>query len=412
MVKSFFQQYHPAKHHPMELPHTRSLTPVVVEFERLEVQIPPLHLYFVEGLQEQDCLIAGNSLSLSICWQEIRAVFAPFKLVEKFVNHLMHYKPDSVVFECLNGATMDLIRVTQAVGVPMRIQNAKSSLPPVDEHAKRWFAALQLLSSENRQPGQKNEWNYGIYALGMRDHNLLLRMQQQHVNYFEQSKKILDVGCGTGVMLEALRRAGLNAQGVERDPAAVRFARSLGHQVHLADALDFLEQSSARYDALYCSHFVEHLPMDAVDRLVGLCAQTLAPGGIAVFTFPDPESIRSQLLGFWRDPEHVRFYHPALIAGVAQVHGLSLEYNSQEIPSRCVGPFAMNPPDLPVFKTQSPRTFWQSLLRRLGATTADDLQALQTQVVHQQKLIERLWQVNQTWAWEDNVVLIFRKYAA
>jgi hypothetical protein len=77
-----------------------------------------------------------------------------------------------------------------------------------------------------------------------------------------------------------------------------------------------------------------------------------------------------------------------------------------------VGPFALNPPDLPVFKTQSPRTFWQSLLRRLGATTADDLQALQTQVVHQQKLIERLWQVNQTWAWEDNVVLIFRKYAA
>ena len=396
----------------MELPNIRLLTPVLVEFELLDVPIPPLHLYFVEGLQEQDCLITGNSLTLSTCWQEIRAVFAPFKLIEKFVNHLMHYKPDAVLFECLSGATMDLIRVTQAIGVPMRIRTPKGALPPLDEHAQRWLTALQKLSSETRQAGQKNEWNYGVYSLGMRDHNLLLRMQQQHVTYFEQSKLILDVGCGTGVMLEALHRAGLNAQGVERDPAAVRSARSSGHQVHQADALDFLEQHGGHYDALYCSHFVEHLPMEAVDRLVGRCAQKLLPGGIAVFTFPDPESIRSQLLGFWRDPEHVRFYHPALISGVAQVHGLSLEYNSQETPSRCVGPFSMTPPVLPVSTTQSPRTFWQSILKRLGATTTGDLQALQAQVAHQQKLIERLWQVNQTWAWEDNVVLIFRKHAA
>jgi 2-polyprenyl-3-methyl-5-hydroxy-6-metoxy-1,4-benzoquinol methylase len=396
----------------MELPHTRPLTPLVVEFERSEVPIPPLHLHFVEGLQEQDCLITGNNLTLSTCWQEIRAVFAPFKLIEKFINHLAHYKPDAVVFDCLNGVTLDLIRVTQAIGVPMRIQHEKGSLAPVDEHAQRWLDALQSLLGEQRQPDQENEWNYGVYALGMRDHNLLLRMQQQHVSYFEQSKHILDVGCGTGVMLEALRRNGLSAQGVERDPAAVRFARSLGHPVHQADALDFLAQCKDRYDALYCSHFVEHLPMDGVNRLVSLCAQALVPGGMAVFTFPDPESIRSQLLGFWRDPEHVRFYHPALIAGVAQVHGLTLEYNSQETPSRSVGHFEMTPPAPPAQTTLGPRTFWQSLFKRLGATTADELQALRAQVAHQQALIERLWQVNQTWAWEDNAVLIFRKHAA
>ena len=396
----------------MELLHTQPVTPVVVEFERFEAQIPPLLLFFDEHLQAQDCLITGNSLTLSTCWQEIRAVFAPFKLIEAFVNHLMHYKPDTVVFECLNGATLDLIRVTQAIGLPMRLRSSHGSLPLADVHAQRWLDALHALLSDQRQPGQAHAWNYGVYALGMRDHNLLLRMQQPHVRYFEQSKHILDVGCGTGVMLEALHRAGLNAQGVERDPAAVRFARSLGHPVHQADALDFLEQCSARYDALYCSHFVEHLPMDAVDRLVGLCAQALAPGGVAVFTFPDPESIRSQLLGFWRDPEHVRFYHPALIAGVAQVHGLTLEYNSQEVPSRSVGHFEMTPPAPPTPTTQGPRTFWQSLFQRLGATTAHELQVLRAQVAHQQVLIERLWQVNQTWAWEDNAVLIFRKHAA
>ncbi|PUE49759.1 hypothetical protein B9Z49_07420 [Limnohabitans sp. 2KL-51] len=397
---------------PMELPSTQSLMPVVVRFERLAAQIPPFHLYFDDRLQAQDCLIAGNTLTLSTCWQEIQAVFLPFKVIEKFVNHLMAYKPDAVVFECLCGATLDLIRVTLAMGVAMRVESEQDPLAPTDEHAQRWLSSLKNISTEKRQSGQKNEWNYGVYALGMRDHNLLLRMQQQHVAYFEQSKKILDVGCGTGVMLEALCRAGLHAQGVERDPAAVRFARSLGHQVHHADALDFLEQSSAIYDALYCSHFVEHLPMSAVDRLVGLCAQALLPGGLAVFTFPDPESIRSQLLGFWRDPEHVRFYHPALIAGVAQVHGLSLEYNSQDIPSRCVGHFEMTPPTLVAEAIQKPLTLWQSLLKQLGLKTADDLQALQAQVAHQQKLIEQLWQVNQTWAWEDNVVLIFRKHAA
>jgi hypothetical protein len=52
--------------------------------------------------------------------------------------------------------------------------------------------------------------------------------------------------------------------------------------------------------------------------------RAVEPGGTVVLVFPDPESIRSQLLGFWRDPEHVRFYHPDLIELMARAHGLGL----------------------------------------------------------------------------------------
>ena len=53
---------------------------------------------------------------------------------------------------------------------------------------------------------------------------------------------------------------------------------------------------------------------------------------------PNPESIRMQLFGFWRDPEHVRFYHPELLEGVCQHAGLQVTYTN-----RADTPFAIAP---------------------------------------------------------------------
>jgi hypothetical protein len=54
-------------------------------------------------------------------------------------------------------------------------------------------------------------------------------------------------------------------------------------------------------------------------------------------------------------------------------------------------------------------SLWARCVHALGLATTADLAALQVQNQHQQQLIEQLWQVNQTWAWEDNVVLHLRK---
>ena len=340
-------------------------------------------------------------------WRSVMAQFGPFELIQYFVQQLQNVRPGRVLIDELNGATADLARMAYALGIPTVIENEFSTVEDAD--SLRWSTALrQSISQQSHTQDLPVKFGYETYALGMCNHALLAQMQAPYASHFAGCARVLDVGCGTGVFLDLLTRQGITAEGVERNVQSARFAQSLGLSIHSADALEFLARYTNHYDGLYCSHFVEHLPIDAVERLIQLCAQALQPGGVAVFTFPDPESIRSQLLGFWRDPEHVRFYHPELIETLAQVHGLQAEFNSQHFPGRSVGPFSLHPPEAQVSPPEPPG-LWSRWAKALGLATAADVNTLQAQNQHQQDLIAQLWQVNQTWAWEDNVVLRLRK---
>lgn len=349
-----------------------------------------------------------GSQRLPAHWQALGARFAPFDIVGPFVKRLLAQSPTAVRFTGASAVSADLARIASALGfaceAPALLAHPGTGL---DAEGLRWLRALQTLLSQPTPPRQAG-FGYETYAFGMRDHALLQAMQAGMVPHFEGCQRVLDVGCGTGMFVDLLLRHGLNARGVERNRQSAAYARALGLDVEIEDALAHLETSPQAYDGLYCSHFVEHLPMDAVERLVRLCAGALQPGGVAVFTFPDPESIRSQLLGFWRDPEHVRFYHPEIIEVLALAQGLALEFSSQRQPGRRVVGFSLTPPEAPAVPAPAPGP-WQRLLERCGIATQHALQTERRQREQVERWVRQLWDVNQTWAWDDNVVLRFRK---
>jgi SAM-dependent methyltransferase len=94
-------------------------------------------------------------------------------------------------------------------------------------------------------------------------------------------RRILDIGSGSGLMLQLLRRFG-SARGIETDPALVRHARSQNLDI---EVLDFPRQRpSGRFDAVTLFDVLEHFEDDrgalkAVDEL-------LAPGGFLFITVP------------------------------------------------------------------------------------------------------------------------------
>jgi len=376
-------------------------------------------------------------------FQPLTAQFGPFNLIQPFVNAVLDHTPVRIVITGLSGATADLARISAALGIETALTIFDASvLAPRDGAMHRWTQGLlgcvdYVISGDptladvlnHHYPQLKlaqydalplkplhvgaysQSFGYESYAFGMRDHALLMAMQQALTGHFSECQSVLDVGSGTGVFLECLRRENIPAQGVERNEQSARFAKSLGLKVAVYDALDFLADQRGAFDGIYCSHFVEHLPFVGVDHLVKLVAQALQPGGTAVFVFPDPESIRSQLLGFWRDPEHVRFYHPDILSVLGRAHGLSMVHNSQNIPGRCVGHFSLAPP----LELESPEVvqtgsgWWSGLLARMGIVHISEMHRERTLRLQLQKNLEQLWAVNQTWAWEDNATLVFRK---
>jgi O-antigen chain-terminating methyltransferase len=238
-------------------------------------------------------------------------------------------------------------------------------------------------------------------------------MQEGYAAHFAGCAKVVDVACGTGVFLEILARRGINALGVDRNPMSARFARLMGHAVEEDDALVWLEAHPANCDGIYCSHFIEHLPIEAAGRLMRAVAAALRPGGAALFVFPDPESIRSQLLAFWRDPEHVRYYHAELVTALAAIHGLELEFDaSRDDPAqrgRTLAPFTFSPP--PMGEVASAGRRWSRVLEKLGIAPMAALRAERQRAAALENAVRQLWAVNQTWAWDSNAVLRFRRRA-
>lgn len=69
--------------------------------------------------------------------------------------------------------------------------------------------------------------------------------------------KLLDVGCGTGSFLDAMKKEGWDAIGMEPDEKARNFAKSKGLQIYDADYMEQLDVNA--FDIVTLWHVLEHI---------------------------------------------------------------------------------------------------------------------------------------------------------
>lgn len=123
----------------------------------------------------------------------------------------------------------------------------------------------------------------------------------------EKAPPVLDLGCGRGELLLMLQEAGIEATGVEADPALAGAARRRGLRVIEGDALATLRgQPDGLWGAVTAIHLFEHLePVGLLDLLAEL-RRVLRPGGLLIAECPNPHSLRVGAALFWLDPTHRR----------------------------------------------------------------------------------------------------------
>lgn len=114
---------------------------------------------------------------------------------------------------------------------------------------------------------------------------LRLRFIQQHVDL--NHKRLLDIGCGGGLLSEAAARSGCDVTGIDLSASLLAVAREHAEQqsltitYHQISAADWAAQSPGIYDVITCMELLEHVPDP--DALVRECAQLLKPGGFVFF---------------------------------------------------------------------------------------------------------------------------------
>jgi 2-polyprenyl-6-hydroxyphenyl methylase/3-demethylubiquinone-9 3-methyltransferase len=95
--------------------------------------------------------------------------------------------------------------------------------------------------------------------------------------------RVLDVGCGGGLLTEALAQSGALVTGIDLAPTMIDVARlhaieqGLAIDYRVAGAQELARASSAIFDVVTCMEMLEHVP-DPRDTLASL-ARLLRPGG-------------------------------------------------------------------------------------------------------------------------------------
>jgi 2-polyprenyl-3-methyl-5-hydroxy-6-metoxy-1,4-benzoquinol methylase len=136
--------------------------------------------------------------------------------------------------------------------------------------------------------------------------------------------RFLEIGCGSGEHLAAMRDLGWQVQGIDADADAVRTAqqRGLPVQCGMVKELGF---APASFDAIGLCHVIEHVD-DPVDVL-RTCRELLVPGGRLTLVTPNIQSVGHARFGrHWLaldPPRHLRLYSCAALRATVRAAGFT-----------------------------------------------------------------------------------------
>lgn len=147
-----------------------------------------------------------------------------------------------------------------------------------------------------------------------------------YVERVREHQPVIDVGCGRGELLSALREAAIDARGFDTNERSVADLRARGLDATQAAVPEcFASMADGSVGTVIAMHVVEHLPVDVLFALFREAARVLRRGGLLILETPNAESMLVSASEFWRDPTHLAPRHPAALALLAREHGFDLD---------------------------------------------------------------------------------------
>ena len=152
-------------------------------------------------------------------------------------------------------------------------------------------------------------------------------------------KRVVDVGCGGGILAEAMARRGALVTGIDLGEKPIKVAQlhalesgtRVDYRLQSAEAL--AEEEPGSFDVVTCMEMIEHVPDPA--STIAACARMARPGGHVFFSTlnRNAKSFLFAIVGAEYvlgllprgTHEYARFIRPSELAGWARAAGLGVD---------------------------------------------------------------------------------------
>ncbi len=152
-------------------------------------------------------------------------------------------------------------------------------------------------------------------------------------------KRVLDVGCGGGILAEAMAAKGARVTGIDLSEKALGVARL--HQLESAAEIEYrliaaetlADEASDAFDVVTCMELLEHVPDPG--STVAACARMAHRGGVVIFSTinRNPKAYLFAILGAEYalkllprgTHDYSRFLQPAEVVALARKSGLDAD---------------------------------------------------------------------------------------
>ena len=151
-------------------------------------------------------------------------------------------------------------------------------------------------------------------------------------------KKVVDIGCGGGILAESLAQSGADTTGIDLSEKALKVAELHALEVganltyRAISAEDLAQEQAGQYDVVTCMEMLEHVPDPA--SVVQACADLCKPGGTLFFSTlnRNPKSYLFAIIGAEYllrllpkgTHEYAKFIKPSELVAFTRAAGLEM----------------------------------------------------------------------------------------
>ena len=320
-----------------------SIDEALVNLDAQMQAIAKFHHYVIQYLQKVSPLVETNyrhqmvvGSGLAAYVEEVNAVYAlrweATQARERRMVAALDEIRTSIATVQQTGATLkrELERLLATAPTPGSPATTGGAVPP--DRANRPEQGVRSAAN----PDVVNAYKYVAFEHKFRGSETDIGERLAgYLPIFEGAADVLDVGCGRGEFLAALREHGISGRGLDINHEMVELCRARGLIVEEGDALSYLEGlADGSLGGLFAAQVVEHFQPGYLMRLLDVAFHALRPGSPLVLETLNPACWSAFFDSYIRDVTHVWPLHPDTLSFLVTAAGF------QRIEVRYMAPYS------------------------------------------------------------------------